>query len=136
MQCSCYFQKGLVRNLQGSNQMRKYCSRGNLSTSQFDDFFSVNTITRHPSPMYRGKYYYICPCQPRYSPPGLFSSPMQYAQSWPHRPQRSWTSCQICKIARCACAGNAGNISPPRTSKETAGSDTSMHHGTCLTHVP
>ena len=24
-----------------------------------------------------------------------------------------WGSCQICKIAGCACAGNAGNVSPP-----------------------
>ena len=31
-----------------------------------------------------------------------------------------WASCQIRKIAGCACAGNAGNVSPPPTSKETA----------------
>ena len=29
-------------------------------------------------------------------------------------------SYQICQIAGCACAGNAGNVSPPPTSKETA----------------
>ena len=33
-------------------------------------------------------------------------------------------SCQIRKIACCACTGNAGNVSP------------AMHHGTCVTHVP
>ena len=31
-----------------------------------------------------------------------------------------WASCQICKVAGCACAGNAGNVFPPLTSKETA----------------
>ena len=30
-----------------------------------------------------------------------------------------WASCQIWKIAGCACAGNAGNVFPPPTSKET-----------------
>ena len=32
----------------------------------------------------------------------------------------SWASYQIRKIAGCACAGNAGNVFPPPTSKETA----------------
>ena len=33
--------------------------------------------------------------------------------SFPHSPQLlQWTSCQIRKIARCACAGNAGNVFP------------------------
>ena len=36
-----------------------------------------------------------------------------------------WASYQIRKIAVCACAGNAGNVS-----------DFVMHHGTCVTHVP
>ena len=31
-----------------------------------------------------------------------------------------WASYQIRKIVGCACAGNAGNVSPPPTSKETA----------------
>ena len=31
----------------------------------------------------------------------------------------------------CACAGNAGNVSPPPWV-----SDPDMHHGTCVTHVP
>ena len=35
------------------------------------------------------------------------------------------------KIAGCACAWNAGNISPPPWV-----SDLEMHHGTCVTHVP
>ena len=37
-----------------------------------------------------------------------------------------WTSCQIRKIAGCA-----GTFSPPPRA-----SDTGMHHGTCVTHVP
>ena len=41
-----------------------------------------------------------------------------------------WASCQICKIVGCACAGNAGNFSPPQLV-----SDPDMHHGTCLTRV-
>ena len=36
-----------------------------------------------------------------------------------------WASCQICKIADCACAGNARNVIDP-----------DIHHGTCVTHVP
>ena len=31
----------------------------------------------------------------------------------------AWASCQIRKIVGCACAGNAGNVSPQQTSKET-----------------
>ena len=42
-----------------------------------------------------------------------------------------WASCHIRKIACCACAGIAGNVSPPPRD-----SDTVMHHGTCVTHVP
>ena len=43
----------------------------------------------------------------------------------------SWASCLIRKIVGCACAWNAGNVSPaPRDS------DPDMHHGTCVTHVP
>ena len=41
-----------------------------------------------------------------------------------------WTSYQIRRIAGCACAGNAGNVFPPRVS------DPDLHHGTCVTHVP
>ena len=40
---------------------------------------------------------------------------------------RSWTSCQIRKIACCACAGNARNLFPPLRV-----SDPDMHHSTCL----
>ena len=43
----------------------------------------------------------------------------------------AWASCQIRKIAGCACAGNAGNVFPPPRV-----SDPDMHHGTCATHVP
>ena len=40
-------------------------------------------------------------------------------------------SCQIRKLAGCACARNVGNVSPP-----SRVSDPDMHHGTCFTHVP
>ena len=39
-------------------------------------------------------------------------------------------SCQIRKIAGCACAGNAGNVSPPPRF-----SDPDMRHGTCVSYV-
>ena len=42
-----------------------------------------------------------------------------------------WASYQICKISGSACAGNAGNVSPPPQV-----SDPDMHHGMCVTHVP
>ena len=48
-----------------------------------------------------------------------------------------WASCQIRKIAGCACAGNAGNVFPHRRfRRKPLVSDPGMHHGTCLTHVP
>ena len=48
-----------------------------------------------------------------------------------------WTSCQIRKIAGCACAGNAGNVFPRhRLQRKPLVSDPDMHHGTCVTHVP
>ena len=45
------------------------------------------------------------------------------------------------KIVGCACAWNAGNVPPPpplppRHQRKTLVSDHSMHHGTCVTHVP
>ena len=43
----------------------------------------------------------------------------------------AWASCQICKSAGCACAENAGNVSPPPPRV----SDPDMHHGICVTHV-
>ena len=50
---------------------------------------------------------------------------------------RVWASYQIRKIAGCACAGNAGNIFPRRRfQSKSLVSDPSMHHGTCVTHVP
>ena len=48
-----------------------------------------------------------------------------------------WASCQIRKIAGCACAGNAGNVFPTyRLQRKPQVSDPGMHHGTCVTHVP
>ena len=41
-----------------------------------------------------------------------------------------WASCQIGKIAGCACAGKLGTFFPPPQV-----SDPDMHHGTCVTHV-
>ena len=49
----------------------------------------------------------------------------------------AWASYQIRKIARCACAGNAGNVFPRRRfQRKPLVSDPGMHHGTCVTHVP
>ena len=49
----------------------------------------------------------------------------------------SWASYQIGKIAGCACAGNAGIVSPRRRfQRRPLVSDPGMHHGTCVTHVP
>ena len=39
---------------------------------------------------------------------------------WQMGSREAWASCQIRKIAGCACAGNAGNV---------------MYHGTCVMHV-
>ena len=51
--------------------------------------------------------------------------------------QTSWASYQIRKIAGCACAGNAGNVFPRcRYQRKPQVSDSGMHHGTCVTHVP
>ena len=48
-----------------------------------------------------------------------------------------WASCQIRKIAGCACAGDAGNVFPRRRCQsKPLVSDPGMHHGTCVTHVP
>ena len=48
-----------------------------------------------------------------------------------------WASYQIRKIAGCACAGNAGNVSPRRRFQtKPLVSDPGMHHGTCVPHVP
>ena len=55
-------------------------------------------------------------------------------QMWVYYP---WTSYQIRKIAGCACAENAGNVSPRRRfQRKPLVSDSGMHHGTCVTHVP
>ena len=47
----------------------------------------------------------------------------------------SWVSCQIRKLVGCACARNARNVFPT-TERERQVSDASMHHKTCITHVP
>ena len=48
-----------------------------------------------------------------------------------------WASCKIRKIAACACAGNARNVSPRRRlQRKPLISDPGIHHGTCVTHVP
>ena len=50
---------------------------------------------------------------------------------------KPWASYQIRKIAGCACAGNAGNVFlRHRLQRQPLVSDASMHHGTCVTHVP
>ena len=52
-----------------------------------------------------------------------------------HIPQLA--SYQIREIAGCACAGNAGNVFPRHwLQRKPLVSDPSMHHGTCVTHVP
>ena len=49
----------------------------------------------------------------------------------------AWASCQIRKIASCACAGNAGNVFPRRRiQRKPRVSDPGMQHGTCVKHVP
>ena len=48
-----------------------------------------------------------------------------------------WASCQIRKIAGCACAGNAGNVFSATDifQRKLIVGDPGMHHGTCVTHV-
>ena len=49
----------------------------------------------------------------------------------------AWASCRIRKIAGCACTVNDGNVSPRRRLQmKPLVSDSGMHHGTCVTHVP
>ena len=45
--------------------------------------------------------------------------------------REAWASCQIRKIAGAHAPGTPGTFSPPPRV-----SDTDMHHGTCVTHVP
>ena len=52
----------------------------------------------------------------------------------------TWASYQIREIAGCACAGNAGNLSPATTSNETAGlrsrhASRHVHHARAVIHV-
>ena len=51
-----------------------------------------------------------------------------------HAGEASWASYQICKIAGCACTGDAGNVFPATDFKGSKDfSDPDMHHGTCVT---
>ena len=53
------------------------------------------------------------------------------------RALHTWASYQIRNIAGCACAGCAGNVfTRRRLQRKPLVSDTGMHHGTCVTHVP
>ena len=47
-----------------------------------------------------------------------------------------WASCQIHKIAGCACTGIAGTFSPPPTSKETVSYRSRQASRMCVTQVP
>ena len=50
---------------------------------------------------------------------------------------KTWASCQIRKIAACACTGNARNVFPRRRlQRKPLISEPDMHHGTIITHVP
>ena len=53
---------------------------------------------------------------------------------FPHHEVPQWASCQIRKIAGCACAENA--FSPPPTSKETAISNSACMSGSLRGNVP
>ena len=55
---------------------------------------------------------------------------------WSAKLRSSRASYPIRKIACCACAGNAGNVFPATDFKWNLVSDSGMHHGTCVTHVP
>ena len=60
----------------------------------------------------------------------IIVTPTPHPPSWFVGFLSLWASCQIRKIAGCACAC-AGNVFPA-----TAGLRPDMHHGTCVTHVP
>ena len=48
-----------------------------------------------------------------------------------------WASYQVCKIAGCACAGNAGDcFSRHQLQRKPLVSNPGMHDGTCVMHVP
>ena len=60
--------------------------------------------------------------------------PIKLCNSWP---SCSWATYQICKIVGCPCTGNTGNVFLTTDFKgNLLTSDPSMHHGTCVTHVP
>ena len=49
---------------------------------------------------------------------------------------KTWASCQIRKIAGCACAGMPGTSSRHRLQRKPLVSNHGMHHGTRVTHLP
>ena len=67
----------------------------------------------------------------------MICSSISLVFTWRVSNDQPWASYQIRKIAGCACAGNAGNVSPRRQfQRKPLVSDPGMHHGTCVTHVP
>ena len=52
-------------------------------------------------------------------------------------PLPAWASYQIRKITSCACAGNAGNVSPRHQfQRKSLVSEPGVHHDSCVAHVP
>ena len=75
----------------------------------------------------------------KFVPKGPIDNKLALVQimAWRRTGDKPWASYQIRKIAGCACAGNAGNVSPRRQfQRKPLVSDPGMHHGTCVTHVP
>ena len=111
------------------------CCQNNPGQSLFE-CICINSNTYLPI----GVFVYSVPCSyvptdfTRHWKPRTFCQLRRY---WWHRRFSLWASCQIRKIAGCACAGNAGNVFPRRRlQRKPLVSDPGMHHGTCVTHVP
>ena len=70
--------------------------------------------------------------------PIQWTSYEQFDAIWcPWATIRTWASFQIRKIVCCACAGNAVNVFlRHRLHRKPLVSDSGMHQGTCVTHVP
>ena len=98
-------------------------------SKKFHHKWKTNLLSIHP-PLEQGwtfDYLYLGPC----SSSGVIPEGVHWLF------YTTWASYQIRKIAGCACAGNAGNISPRRRfQREALVSNPGMHHGTCVTHVP
>ena len=47
----------------------------------------------------------------------------------------TWTSCQICKMAGCACAGNAGNVFPATAGWRSRHASRHVRHACAVMHV-